>query len=139
AKMQGWLWPNPTARGTVAAGVILAGVAMAVAAIRGARRRQLQYRSGEIQPLSSLWTTVDRCQIHASASARPPTPRSLHTDAPPVVLVHGFGVSSKYFLATAERLAPTLAVYAVDLPGHGQSDTPPQPLDISQLADALIA
>ena len=55
----------------------------------------------------------------------------------PVVLVHGFGISSSYFVPLAERLASTVAVYAPDLPGHGKSDTPPEPLDIAGLAGAL--
>ena len=55
----------------------------------------------------------------------------------PVVLVHGFGISSSYFVPLAERLACRVEVYAPDLPGHGKSDTPPRPLDIAGLADAL--
>ena len=55
----------------------------------------------------------------------------------PVVLVHGFGISSSYFVPLAERLAPRVEVYAPDLPGHGKSDTPPEPLDIAGLAEAL--
>ena len=54
-----------------------------------------------------------------------------------VVLVHGFGVSSSYFVPLAERLAARFDVYAPDLPGHGKSQTPPAPLDIAGLADAL--
>ena len=55
----------------------------------------------------------------------------------PIVLVHGFGISSSYFAPLAERLASRFDVYAPDLPGHGKSDTPPAPLDIAGLADAL--
>jgi 2-hydroxy-6-oxonona-2,4-dienedioate hydrolase len=40
----------------------------------------------------------------------------------PVVLIHGWGVSSSYFIPTAERLARNLAVFAPDLPGHGRSE-----------------
>lgn len=55
------------------------------------------------------------------------------------VLVHGFGMSSSYFVPTAERLGTRFAVYAPDLPGHGGSDTPRDALDVPQFADALIA
>jgi 2-hydroxy-6-oxonona-2,4-dienedioate hydrolase len=57
----------------------------------------------------------------------------------PVVLVHGFGISSSYFVPLAERLASRFDVYAPDLPGHGKSSTPPQPLDVRALAAALSA
>ncbi len=134
----GWR-PRPFARKAVAAGAILAGIAMAIAAVFRVRRRQRRFRSGEIQPLRSLWTTVDGCRVHAFASPALLPLSPLPADRLPVVLVHGFGVSSRYFVSTAQRLATSLAVYAPDLPGHGKSDTPHQPLDIPQLADALIA
>ncbi len=57
---------------------------------------------------------------------------------PPLVLVHGLAVSSRYWLPLARRLAGTHAVLAPDLPGHGRSGTPPQPLGVPQLADALL-
>lgn len=59
-------------------------------------------------------------RIHAVA-ARPRNCASL-----PVVLVHGFGVSSAYFVPTLERLGEHFEVYAPDLPGHGRSETPPE-------------
>ncbi|CAN5544136.1 hypothetical protein BH20VER1_BH20VER1_19050 [soil metagenome] len=57
---------------------------------------------------------------------------------PPVVLVHGWGMSSAYWLPTAELLAAEFAVYAPDLPGHGRSDTPLAPFDIRYLARVLF-
>lgn len=53
------------------------------------------------------------------------------------MLVHGFGISSSYFVPLAERLAPDLNVYAPDLPGHGRSETPPSALDVPGFAIAL--
>lgn len=82
--------------------------------------------------LSDSWTRVDGERWYARISAEPH-----HRGACPVVLVHGFGISSSYFVPTAERLAPRFEVYAPDLPGHGKSDTPPEPLDIVGLAEAL--
>ncbi len=54
-----------------------------------------------------------------------------------VVLVHGLGVSSRYMVPTALRLAPFCSVYAVDLPGFGRSNHPLHVLNVPQMADAL--
>jgi len=82
----------------------------------------------------SRWTRVQGLAIHSRVS-RLPAP----TGRPPVVLVHGYGVSSAYFVPIAERLTAELAVYAPDLPGHGKSDKPERVLRIPELADALCA
>jgi pimeloyl-ACP methyl ester carboxylesterase len=57
---------------------------------------------------------------------------------PPIVLVHGLAVSSLYFVPLARRLALRYAVLAPDLPGYGLSATPARPLDVTELADALV-
>jgi pimeloyl-ACP methyl ester carboxylesterase len=54
------------------------------------------------------------------------------------VLVHGFGVSSTYFVPAARLLSKEFAVYAPDLPGHGRSTTPARALDLHELADSLL-
>ena len=59
--------------------------------------------------------------------------------APAVVLVHGYGVGSRYFVPLAARLADTVSVLAPDLPGHGASDRPGAPLSVPELAGALAA
>jgi pimeloyl-ACP methyl ester carboxylesterase len=51
--------------------------------------------------------------------------------------VHGLAVSSRYFAPLIRELARTRTVLAPDLPGYGRSATPPRPLDIPELADAL--
>lgn len=96
-----------------------------------ARRRQLQH--GQICELHSLWLDVNGCRMHARVSTAAAGGAAL-----PVVLVHGWGVSSSYFIPTAERLAVRFAVYAPDLPGHGKSGTPAEPPDIGDLAQALL-
>src|SRR5579884_602550 len=116
--------------GIAAVGLGAAGVALARK--KAARRQQLG--RGAIRELHDLCTTVGGCRIYSRVAAAPVTPR-----AAPVVLLHGLGVSSAYFVPLAERLAPDFAVYAPDLPGHGKSDTPRQPLDVPALADALLA
>jgi pimeloyl-ACP methyl ester carboxylesterase len=77
---------------------------------------------------------VDGLRIHARVSVERPLAR-----APAVVLVHGLIVSSRYMVPTAERLAPFVPVFAVDLPGFGRSDDPARTLDVPELADALAS
>ena len=57
--------------------------------------------------------------------------------APAVVLVHGLGVSSRYFRPLIEALRGHADVVAPDLPGFGRSCDWSEALDIEQLADAL--
>ena len=82
--------------------------------------------------LPSHWTTVDGQRLHARVALdRAPD------DAPAVVLVHGIGVSGRYMVPAALRLAPFARVYAVDLPGFGKSHKPRRALTLTELADAL--
>ena len=88
----------------------------------------------ERRPLRDWWTTVGGVPICTRIGLPPPTPT-----APALVLVHGYGVSSRYMVPTAERLASTCAVYAPDLPGSGRSGNPRRALTLPELADALAA
>lgn len=56
---------------------------------------------------------------------------------PPVVLVHGLIVSSRYLVPTAELLGRSFRVLAPDLPGFGRSAKPKRPLSLVALVDAL--
>jgi 2-hydroxy-6-oxonona-2,4-dienedioate hydrolase len=58
-------------------------------------------------------------------------------EGPPVVLVHGYGVSGRYMLPLARILASHCSVFAPDLPGHGRSELSVAPLGIGGLADSL--
>lgn len=84
--------------------------------------------------LRSLWWQVDGLSMHARVANDAAAPA-----APPVVLVHGLGVSGAYFVPAAQQLAADFTVYVPDLPGHGLSATPAAPPDIAGLAQALIA
>ena len=55
----------------------------------------------------------------------------LQTDAPAVILIHGFGASSIHWRKNIPILAKTCRVYAIDLLGYGKSakPAPGQPLD----------
>jgi pimeloyl-ACP methyl ester carboxylesterase len=56
-----------------------------------------------------------------------------------IVLLHGLGVSSRYFVPLARILAERHRVLAVDLPGWDGSDRPESVLDIPGLAGELAA
>lgn len=58
--------------------------------------------------------------------------------ATPVVLVHGFVVSSRYVAPSGRRLGRSFRVLAPDLPGFGRSGAPRSMLNVSELADALV-
>ena len=81
-------------------------------------------------PLISRWTVADGRRWHSLAG--PP-------GGPPVVLVHGFVISSREWGPTAQRLAAPLEVLIPDLPGFGRTPGPRRVLDIAELADALAA
>jgi pimeloyl-ACP methyl ester carboxylesterase len=53
------------------------------------------------------------------------------------VLVHGIGVSSRYFHPLAAELAKTGTVYLVDLPGYGAAPKPRRNVSIQQHAAVL--
>ncbi len=58
-------------------------------------------------------------------------------EGPPVVLLHGYGVSGTYMLPLARLLAPSFSVFVPDMPGFGRSEQPPASLGIADLASAL--
>ena len=61
-------------------------------------------------------------------------------DGPPVVVLHGFSAHATQYGALLRRLRHTnKRVLALDLPGHGFSDTPRDGLDPDVLADGIGA
>lgn len=58
---------------------------------------------------------------------------------PPIVLVHGVGVSGSYFRPVAAHLDDHLRLYVPDLPGFGRSISHTGIWTIRQLADGLAA
>lgn len=81
--------------------------------------------------LESHWTTLGELRVHSRVGG-PPGTRA-------IVLVHGIGVSSRYFVPLGKILADRWRVVAVDLPGWDGSDSPPSALDIPGLAGELAA
>ena len=56
-----------------------------------------------------------------------------------VVMVHGIGVSSRYFLPLAEQLAEHYEVAVLDLPGYGTAPDPKHTLSIAELGGVVAA
>jgi len=82
--------------------------------------------------LASRCDLVDGVAVHARVSTGP-----VPAGRPPVVLVHGLVVSSRYMEPMAEVLAADTRVYAPDLPGHGRSSKLSGKISVSSLAAAL--
>ncbi|MDF3044343.1 MAG: alpha/beta hydrolase [Ornithinibacter sp.] len=61
------------------------------------------------------------------------------TDAVPILHVHGFAISGAYLMPTARRLVRHGVNIVPDLPGYGRSRRRGRPLDIGELADAVLA
>jgi len=64
---------------------------------------------------------------------------ALPDDAPTFVLVHGLGVSSRYFHPLAAELARSARVWLVDLPGYGAAPDPRRDVTLVDHAGALAA
>lgn len=60
-------------------------------------------------------------------------------DGPAVVLVHGIGVSSRYWTRLAPLLAPHASVHVVELPGFGDAPRRDEVLSIEEHASTLLA
>lgn len=56
---------------------------------------------------------------------------------PSILLIHGIGVSSEYYVPFMNALAPNFDVHSIDLPGYGTTPKPKKPLSIRQLADIV--
>ena len=88
----------------------------------------------DIVPLEDRWTIVDGLPLFYRAAQGDGT-----VDAVPIVHVHGFGISGRYLIPTAERLAVFHPTFVPDLPGYGRSHKPPHTLSIPELATSLMA
>lgn len=59
--------------------------------------------------------------------------------APPVVILHGWGASIEAVRSVTAGLGADLEVVAVDLPGFGESDPPPDPWSVGRYARFVLA
>lgn len=80
--------------------------------------------------LAEKWTMIDGVDVFYRESPNPPA------DARVMAHIHGFGLSGRYLLPTAERLADEFHTYVPDLPGFGRSGKRKDMLDIPDLAHA---
>jgi pimeloyl-ACP methyl ester carboxylesterase len=91
-------------------------------------------------PIALRWQTEDV----PSGEVRLHVRRVVMPTAPPILLLHGLGVTGSVWVPFARRLAPRYAAIAPDLRGHGASDEPPTGYapadyarDLAHLCDAL--
>jgi pimeloyl-ACP methyl ester carboxylesterase len=82
--------------------------------------------------LADRWTSLDGRRLFYREGGVPAAAGAT------MVHVHGFAISGRYLLPTAERLAGQYHTLVPDLPGYGRSADPPRTLGIPQLADALL-
>ncbi len=60
-------------------------------------------------------------------------------EGPPLVLIHGVGLSRNMWAAQVSALAARFRVIAVDMPGHGQSPAPSAQAGLRTYADRVVA
>jgi pimeloyl-ACP methyl ester carboxylesterase len=120
------------------AAAVLAGAALLARTAWQTRRELADWRLAEAR-LRDDWSSIDapvalqRLRMYARVGG--PERSSL----PPVVLVHGLGMSGVYLVPLASRVGRHADVYVPDLPGHGCSDRDERPLTVPELAEALGA
>ncbi len=95
----------------------------------GSRHRSRMHPSKPESGLVGRWTEVDGAEVFYRESPNPP-------DAPVMMHVHGFGLSGRYLLPTAERLGDDFHTLVPDLPGFGRSQKVANALDVPDLAHA---
>lgn len=66
---------------------------------------------------------------------RPPAP----SEAPPVLVLHGWGASIDAVGSIVDGLADRFEVVALDLPGFGEATEPPEPWDVAAYARFVLA
>ena len=81
--------------------------------------------------LAERWTTIDDVEVFYRESPNPP-------DAPVMVHLHGFGLSGRYLMPTAEALADEFHTLVPDLPGFGRSGNAIEPLTMPSLRTRLL-
>ncbi|MDQ7991689.1 MAG: alpha/beta hydrolase [Propionicimonas sp.] len=83
-------------------------------------------------PLAERWTTLNGVDVFYRESGGPGTGTVM-------VHLHGFGLSGRYLLPTAERLSGDFHTFVPDLPGFGRSGKVRGKLDVPDLARAAAA
>jgi len=60
------------------------------------------------------------------------------TEGPPIILLHGWGANCELFRSTAQCLCKDFRVFALDFPGFGRSDIPPEGWSVSDYKGWLV-
>jgi len=89
--------------------------------------------SNKLQNLEERWVICDGRPVHywASKSDRYASPITL-------IHLHGFGISGRYLLPTADLIAAEYRTFVPNLPGYGRSVRPGSVLSIPQLGEAMV-
>jgi pimeloyl-ACP methyl ester carboxylesterase len=126
---------SPRVLTLAAVGLLIASLSIvAISGWRRLKRAPAETLETRAAGLGALRTRVGREVIFARVSTGL-TP----SHRPPVVLVHGLVVSSRYMVPLTRALAADFRVYAPDLPGFGESSKPSRTLDLPAMADTLHA
>ena len=83
--------------------------------------------------LQEVWTVLDGLPILYRTNRVDPGP-----EARTIIHIHGFAISGRYLLPTAELLAADYRTFVPDLPGFGRSIHPRKTLTIDRLGDAVV-
>jgi pimeloyl-ACP methyl ester carboxylesterase len=132
--------PRPTrgspASRTLKTVALLAGAALVARTALQARREIGAWHVADAR-LRGDWTSIEAPVALGSLRMHARIGRPARTTLPPIVLVHGLGMSSTYLVPLAARVGRHADVYVPDLPGHGGSDHDERPLTLPELAEAL--
>ncbi|MBW3596884.1 MAG: alpha/beta hydrolase [Planctomycetes bacterium] len=79
--------------------------------------------------LESRFVDVDGWRLHYVASKHPAA------GSPSIVMVHGLGLSHRYLVPMAERMADHVPVYLIDRPGFGKSHKPRRAQSLAESAN----
>ncbi|WP_076261354.1 alpha/beta fold hydrolase [Intrasporangium flavum] len=89
--------------------------------------------AGRATALTGRWTVVDGVRVFYRESVGP------RPEGTSMVHLHGFGLSGRYLLPTAERLAGQFHTLVPDLPGFGRSGRARGSPGVTELADAAAS
>jgi pimeloyl-ACP methyl ester carboxylesterase len=81
--------------------------------------------------LAERWTSIDGIDVFYRESPEQPAARTM-------LHLHGFGLSGRYLLPTAELLRDDFHTLVPDLPGFGRSGRAADELNVTGLADAAV-
>jgi pimeloyl-ACP methyl ester carboxylesterase len=141
-------------RATRAAATIVSDAPTLVEVLTGRMAGVEAFLSGRLYPRGNIALALELDDLLNPATRHPrsPTCRRVWTGristfyleagppgAPPVVLMHGLGATSASFLPTLWDLSRDHHVFAVDIPGFGETTKPLRPLHPRYLAQWTIA